>query len=44
MVDLIQLDSYPVQVTLKLLLQDKNTKKILFGRQILMLLLGSLYR
>ena len=27
MVDLIQLDSYPVQVTLKLLLQDKNTKK-----------------
>ncbi len=27
MVDLIQLDSYPVQVTLKLLLQDKSTKK-----------------
>lgn len=27
MVDLIQLDSYPVQTTLKILLQDKTTKK-----------------
>ncbi len=27
MADLIQLDSYPVQVALKLLLQDKTTKK-----------------
>ena len=25
--DFIQLDSYPVQTTLKLLLQDKSTKK-----------------
>lgn len=27
MTDLIQLDSYPVQTTLKLLLQDKTTRK-----------------
>lgn len=27
MADLIQLDSYLVQITLKLLLQDKTTKK-----------------
>lgn len=40
--DLIRLDSYPVQTSLRLLLQDKTTKKILYGQQIPTPLLGRL--